>query len=61
MRLRSSFLEMNEAVPRTSLVGLELACVNGMRLGKAVGQGQSFSVHRLWGGGEGYIISEQGL
>lgn len=41
---------MHEAVARTSSVGLELACVDGMRLGKAVGQGQSFSFHTLGGG-----------
>lgn len=47
--LRSSFLEMNEALPRTSSVSLELACVDGMKLGKPVGQGQSFNLHKLWG------------
>lgn len=46
----SSCIEMHEAVARTSSVGLELACVDGMRLGKAVGQGQSFSFHTLGGG-----------
>lgn len=53
--LRSSFLEMNKTVLRTSPMCLELACVDGMILGKAVHQGQSFRVHRA--GGHRRIIS----
>lgn len=41
-----------------SCVGLQLACVGGKRLWKAVGQGQPVSFHRLRGE---LISSEQGL
>lgn len=55
--MRSSCLEMNEAVPRTSSVGLELACIGGMTLGKVVSQGKSFSIQNWGEGGAGIGIS----